>query len=70
MAGVLEVLVVVNADLTTFGWGEAASTGTTAEIRLWTHDNFGKDLLINPRDGAIYYWDKSNGTGTIVLLKV
>jgi len=58
----------VNADLTTFGWGEAASTGTTAEIRLWTHDNFGEDLLINPRDGAIYYWDKSNGTGTRAVL--
>ena len=24
-------------------------------------DNFGEDLLINIRDGAIYYWDKSGG---------
>jgi len=59
----------VNADLTTFGWGEAANTGTTGEIRLWTHDNFGEDLLINPRDGAIFYWDKSDGvTSRAVLL--
>ena len=58
----------VNADLTTFGWGEAASTGTTAEIRLWNHDNFGEDLLLNPRDGSIFYWDKSNGTGTRAVL--
>jgi len=45
------------------GWGEAASGGltTTNEIRLWSHDNFGEDLIINPRDGAIYYWDKSSG---------
>mgnify|MGYP001156744940 CR=1 FL=1 len=45
------------------GWGEAASGGltTTNEMRLWSHDNFGEDLIINPRDGAIYYWDKSNG---------
>ena len=30
-------------------------------MRLWSHDNFGEDLLINPRNGAIYYWDKSSG---------
>ena len=30
-------------------------------LRIWTHDNFGEDLLLNPRDGAIYYWDKSRG---------
>lgn len=59
----------VNSDLTTFGWGESAKTGTTAEIRIWTHDNFGEDLLINPRDGAIFYWDKSDGlTARAVLL--
>ena len=48
------------------GWGEAESNGltTTNEIRLWSHDNFGEDLLINPRDANIYYWDKTNGTGT------
>ena len=58
----------VNSDLTTFGWGEAASSGTTAQIRLWTHDNFGEDLLINPRDGALFYWDKSNGLGNRAVL--
>jgi hypothetical protein len=44
------------------GWGVAASGGvtTTNELRIWTQDNFGEDLLINPRDGAIYYWDKSS----------
>ncbi len=44
------------------GWGEAATTivqqGT---LRIWTHDNFGEDLLLNVRDGGIYYWDKSSG---------
>ena len=49
-----------------FGWGQANSGGltTTTQIRLWSHDNFGEDLLINPRDAGIYYWDKSSGTGT------
>jgi hypothetical protein len=45
------------------GWGSAAPGGltTTTQIRLWSHDNFGEDLLINPRDSGIYYWDKSTG---------
>ena len=44
------------------GWGIASAGGvtTTSELRIWTQDNFGEDLLINPRDGAIYYWDKSS----------
>lgn len=47
-----------------FGWGSAASGGltTTTQIRLWSHDNFGEDLLINPRDSNIFYWDKSGGS--------
>ncbi len=44
-------------------FGSAASTGVTTEIRLWSQDNFGEDLLINDRDGGIYYWDETNGTG-------
>ena len=46
------------------GWGIAAVSGTTREIRTWSHDNFGEDLLINPRDGAVYLWDKTNGLST------
>ena len=47
------------------GWGSTAPGGltTTTQIRLWSHDNFGEDLLINPRDSFIYYWDKSGGAG-------
>jgi hypothetical protein len=47
------------------GWSKASSITTPgAEIRTWSHDNFGEDLILNPRDGAIYYWDKSTGLGT------
>lgn len=47
------------------GWGSTSPGGltTTTQIRLWSHDNFGEDLLINPRDSFIYYWDKSGGAG-------
>ena len=42
-------------------WGSASDLSTTAELRLWSQDNFGEDLLINPRDAGIYYWDQSGG---------
>jgi len=32
-----------------------------AVLRIWSHDNFGEDLLINARDAGIFYWDKSGG---------
>jgi len=47
----------------TWGSGVGGGITTVTELRLWSHDNFGEDLLLNPRDGAIYYWDKTNGTG-------
>lgn len=44
------------------GWGDAdAAAGTTTVLRIWTHDNFGEDLIINVRDAGIYYWDKTSG---------
>ena len=42
-------------------WGSASSDLiVTNTLRLWSHDNFGEDLLINVRDGGIYYWDETN----------
>ena len=48
------------------GWGDASAGGvtTTGELRVWSEDNFGEDLLIAPRDGAVYYWEKSEGLST------
>jgi hypothetical protein len=61
-------LAVGNADSANdfVGWGNAASvTVPGAQIRTWSHDNiFGEDIIINPRDGGLFYWDKTNGTGT------
>ena len=45
------------------GWGSGSSLTTTTNIRLWSHDNFGEDLIINPRDANVYYWDKGIGLG-------
>lgn len=44
------------------GWGLASnSTAVGAQLRTWSHDNFGEDLLFNPHDGGIYYWDRTSG---------
>jgi len=50
------------------GWNQDAdvvgSNQAFSILRIWTHDNFGEDLLMNVRDGDIYYWDASVGTST------
>ena len=48
-------------------WGEGTFGASTAlsftnQLRLWSSDNFGEDLIMNPRFGGIFYWDKSGGT--------
>jgi hypothetical protein len=43
-------------------WGSASNQSlVTNQLRLWSHDNFGEDLLMNVRDGGLYYWDASGG---------
>jgi len=42
------------------GWGSAATLTAPSDIlRIWTHDNFGEDLIFNVLDGGIYYFDTS-----------
>lgn len=50
------------------GWGEASSEPLlSGTFRLWSMDAFGEDLLANPRNGGIYYWDKSAGGRAVNL---
>ncbi len=50
-------------------WNSDADTAVSTEnLRIWTHDNFGEDLLINIRDGQIAYWDRSGGTSSRAVL--
>jgi hypothetical protein len=43
-------------------WGSASNQPVVSnQLRIWSHDNFGEDLLMNVRDGGIYYWDASAG---------
>jgi len=45
-------------------WGSTSSLGAANQLRLWSMDNFGEDLISNPRSGSIYYWDKTSGLNT------
>ena len=71
--------VPVGLDVFTFGtgwgagpysrgtWGSAFTTATggiAEQLRLWSNDNYGQDLVIAPRGGAIYYWTDAGGVGT------
>ena len=48
------------------GWGESSSTSaqTGSNIRLYSQDNWGEDLIFNVYDGTPYYWDKTLGLGS------
>jgi hypothetical protein len=46
------------------GWGLGYSSGIGQQLRLWSNDNFGADLVIAPRGGPIFYWQNSTGVST------
>ena len=46
------------------GWNTAYTSGVGIQLRLWSNDNYGSDLLIAPRGGAIFYWQDSGSVNT------
>ena len=50
------------------GWGGASTLSSVNQLRLWTHDNYGENLIINPRGGQLYRWQPSSGVGTRATL--
>jgi hypothetical protein len=72
--GVYQINSGLDVYVPAVGWGSGAwSAGTygstsalsaTGQLRLWSHDNFGEDLIINPRGGSIYRWVENDGVGT------
>jgi len=45
-------------------WGSVSALSSSNQLRNWSHDNFGEDLVMNVRGGGIYYWDESSGVTT------
>ena len=54
------------------GWGAGAwgagqwgvGEASVNEVRIWSHSNFGEDLIFGPNAGSIYLWDATNGVTT------
>ena len=49
------------------GWGLGTwgnGIGSTVALRVWSQQNFGEDLVFNPRGGGLYYWDASGNLTT------
>lgn len=49
----------------TTGWGDATiggGTGVGQQMRIWTQDNYGQDLVAAYRGGPIYYWTNNTST--------
>ncbi|MAS98766.1 MAG: hypothetical protein CMF29_07585 [Kiritimatiellaceae bacterium] len=42
-------------------WGSGAALSVAGQLRMYSQDNFGEDLVFNVRNGGIYYWDQSGG---------
>jgi hypothetical protein len=55
--------VVVTEQSGSRGWGSAYSSGIGQQLRLWSNDNYGSDLVIAPRGGPIFYWADATGVG-------
>ena len=71
VVGAYQINVGLDVYISSTGWGsgawgagaygESTVLSVSNQLRLWTHDHFGEDLLINVRAGGLYYWDESGG---------
>jgi hypothetical protein len=74
VVGAYQINTGLNAYVSGTGWGAGAwgsgtfgsssSVSSAGQLRLYSQDAFGEDLIFNLRGGGIYYWDESSGTGT------
>ena len=67
-----EINVGPEAQVPLVGWGAGGwglgtwgnGIGSTVALRVWSQQNFGEDLVFNPRGGGLYYWDASGNLTT------
>lgn len=50
-------------------WGSTSSLAANNQLRLWSIDNFGEDLIANVRAGGVFYWDFSTASQRAKALK-
>jgi hypothetical protein len=73
VVGTYQINTGLNAFVQGTGWGagswgfgtfgSSSSVAASGQLRLFSQDNFGEDLIFNIRGGGIFYWDESGGTG-------
>jgi hypothetical protein len=73
---VVEYELPVGTNVATFGtgwgtgswsrgsWGSGYTAVLSSQLRLWSNDNYGQNLFIAPRTGAVYYWLAADGVTT------
>jgi hypothetical protein len=49
-------------------WGSTSSLAANNQLRLWSIDNFGEDLIVNVRAGGVFFWDFSSSSQRAVAL--
>ncbi len=73
VVGAYQINVGLNDYVSGFGFGSGyfgesswggGTSGFSSQLRLWSIDNFGEDMISNPRGGGLFYWDKTNGEST------
>tara|TARA_R110000850_G_scaffold901_13_gene5191 strand:- start:669 stop:2534 length:1866 start_codon:yes stop_codon:yes gene_type:complete len=74
VVGAYQINVGLDVYVSSTGWGaglwSSATFGSvtaltaTNQLRLWTHDNFGENLMICPRGGGIFRWNENDGVTT------
>lgn len=45
----------------TYGTPRQTGSGVMAKMRTWSLQQWGEDMVANPRGGPIYWWDRSTG---------
>ena len=74
VVGTYQINVGLDTFVSSTGWGVGtwgagtfgSSTAISAsnQLRLWTHDHFGENLMMCPRGGGLYRWKEDDGTTT------
>ena len=49
-------------------WGSTSPVAVFSQLRLWSIDNFGEDLVAVPRGGPLFVWQVANGVATRAIL--
>ena len=51
-------------------WDGVSTVTTTSELRIWSIDNYGEDLVFCPKDSTMYYWNTSEATDNSIPLSI